>query len=200
MVGRADMSEDFQIQVTAFIGRAQATGAILDAFYRDRRATQSILDYWANTIYRASNQSLPARLAAFNPSLAPELSDAACPYQGLSTFDEERYEFFFGREALVNKMVQRLRSGQRLLVVVGASGSGKSSVVRAGLLHALKAHCRRAIRGRTPSWCRAPTQSQVCVGRLPWSGPDGRHCSGAAYGPCRRTSSRRSSRFVLMRL
>ena len=42
----------FWADVAAFVGRGVATGAILDAS-RDRRAAQSILDYWANALYRA---------------------------------------------------------------------------------------------------------------------------------------------------
>ena len=59
-----------------------------------------------------------------------------CPYKGLASFDTEDAEYFFGRERLVAELVARL-VGAPLLAVVGPSGSGKSSVVRAGLLPAL---------------------------------------------------------------
>jgi DNA-binding SARP family transcriptional activator len=63
------------------------------------------------------------------------------PYKGLRPFDEADAADFFGREALVARLVDRLaqvaRAG-RLLVVVGPSGCGKSSTVRAGLLPALR--------------------------------------------------------------
>lgn len=61
-----------------------------------------------------------------------------CPYQNLEPFDEEKAEFFFGRADLVNKLVEKLRGQQRFLAVVGPSGSGKSSVVRAGLFPELR--------------------------------------------------------------
>ncbi len=61
-----------------------------------------------------------------------------CPFLGLATFDAEHAEYFFGRERLVAELVARL-VGSPLLAVVGPSGSGKSSVVRAGLLPALAA-------------------------------------------------------------
>jgi WD40 repeat protein/DNA-binding SARP family transcriptional activator len=63
---------------------------------------------------------------------------AVCPFLGLATFDAEHAEYFFGRERLVAELVARL-VGSSLLAVVGPSGSGKSSVVRAGLLPALAA-------------------------------------------------------------
>ena len=64
------------------------------------------------------------------------VAPAVCPYKGLATFDAEDAEYFFGREQLVAELVARL-VGAPLLAVVGPSGSGKSSVLRAGLLPAL---------------------------------------------------------------
>jgi WD40 repeat protein/DNA-binding SARP family transcriptional activator len=61
---------------------------------------------------------------------------AVCPYLGLTTFDADQAAYFFGRERLVAEIVARL-VGAPLLAIVGPSGSGKSSVMRAGLLPAL---------------------------------------------------------------
>jgi WD40 repeat protein/DNA-binding SARP family transcriptional activator len=62
----------------------------------------------------------------------------ACPFKGLASFDVEDADMFFGRERLVARMVARL-AGAPLMAVVGPSGSGKSSALRAGLLAALRA-------------------------------------------------------------
>jgi hypothetical protein len=59
-----------------------------------------------------------------------------CPYKGLAAFGVEDAEYFFGRERLVAELVARI-VGAPLLAVVGPSGSGKSSVIRAGLQPAL---------------------------------------------------------------
>ena len=59
-----------------------------------------------------------------------------CPFKGLAPFDESDAELFFGRERLVDELVGRLRETP-FLALVGASGSGKSSLLRAGLLPAL---------------------------------------------------------------
>ena len=55
------------------------------------------------------------------------------PYLGLTVFEEGDAERFFGREALTGELMERL-SQVPLLAVFGASGSGKSSLLRAGLL------------------------------------------------------------------
>jgi WD40 repeat protein/class 3 adenylate cyclase len=60
------------------------------------------------------------------------------PFKGLQYFDEADSDLFFGRELLTAKLVNRLRETGFLSVIIGASGSGKSSLVRAGLIPALK--------------------------------------------------------------
>jgi WD40 repeat protein/energy-coupling factor transporter ATP-binding protein EcfA2 len=63
--------------------------------------------------------------------------DERCPYKGLDVFEEEDADLFFGREKLVDDLVSRVK-GSRTVFITGPSGSGKSSLVRAGLIHALK--------------------------------------------------------------
>ncbi len=68
----------------------------------------------------------------------PEIAETPiCPYQGLFAFREEHAQFFFGRETFTKKLriaVQR----QKFIAVLGPSGSGKSSVVFAGLIPLLR--------------------------------------------------------------
>lgn len=123
--------------IAEFVRRGQATGAILDA-EADRAAAQSVLDYWDTTLYRAGRESVDPTLAAFDETYAPELDDALCPYVGLDAFREANHARFFGRQRLLDEWIGRLPS-QRLLVVLGPSGSGKSSLVLGGLIPALKA-------------------------------------------------------------
>src|ERR1700733_15042788 len=72
------------------------------------------------------------------PGIGAPLAATDCPYRGLLAFEPEDRAYFFGREAVIRELVERLRSGG-LVAVVGASGSGKSSVVRAGLIAAVRA-------------------------------------------------------------
>jgi WD40 repeat protein len=59
-----------------------------------------------------------------------------CPYPGMIPFRAQEARFFHGREVEIEKMVQHLRH-QHLLFVIGPSGSGKSSLIHAGLLPCL---------------------------------------------------------------
>lgn len=67
-----------------------------------------------------------------------DLAEGECPYKGLASFQEGDSATFFGRERLVGELAARI-VGVGLLGVIGASGSGKSSVVAAGLLPSLRA-------------------------------------------------------------
>ncbi|MFI9389021.1 hypothetical protein [Kutzneria sp. NPDC052558] len=63
----------------------------------------------------------------------PPESDERAPYVGLAAFQAEDADRFFGREELVEQLLARVAT-QRFLAVFGASGAGKSSILRAGLV------------------------------------------------------------------
>ena len=63
--------------------------------------------------------------------------DGRFPYRGLEAFQEKDAEFFFGRDSLINDLLSRAERTY-FIAVSGPSGSGKSSLVRAGLLHAFR--------------------------------------------------------------
>ncbi len=68
-----------------------------------------------------------------------EPTQAICPYKGLLYFDcnDEDPKYFYGREKLTAQLINKVRQ-ESFLTIIGASGSGKSSVLRAGLLHQVK--------------------------------------------------------------
>jgi WD40 repeat protein/class 3 adenylate cyclase len=83
----------------------------------------------------AFRRALGSRAARLTPAVPGAI--VPNPYKGLRAFEEGDAVDFFGREELVEQLVKRL--GQtRFLAVVGPSGSGKSSVVRAGLIPAIR--------------------------------------------------------------
>ncbi|HEX5201101.1 MAG TPA: helix-turn-helix domain-containing protein [Actinoplanes sp.] len=61
------------------------------------------------------------------------------PYRGLKPFEPEDAGLFFGRDAFVARTIERLADRPPLMFLIGASGSGKSSVLRAGLVPAIEA-------------------------------------------------------------
>lgn len=83
------------------------------------------------------------RALALDPARSFSWDPARPPYPGLAAFEPEDAAVFFGREAEVKDLVRRLhptlqRGADRLVAVVGPSGSGKSSLVRGGLIPQLR--------------------------------------------------------------
>ncbi len=72
---------------------------------------------------------------ALSGPVGPAAQDI-CPFKGLASFEPVDADYYFGRERLIAELVARL-VGAAFLGIVGPSGSGKSSVLRAGLLPAL---------------------------------------------------------------
>ena len=92
----------------------------------------------AEELARALREALGSPTTTDSPARGEERN----PYKGLHSFVEADADDFFGRDALIDSLVARLAEpveGARFLAVVGASGSGKSSAVRAGLIPTLRA-------------------------------------------------------------
>ena len=134
---RAEPDEvELTTKINQFVRMGAATGEVIEA-EADRWAAQSLLDYWSSQLLRMDQEVPDASLLAFNPELTPILQDHLCPYLGLDAFQEKNREFFFGRQRMVDLLVERITE-EDLIAVLGPSGAGKSSLVRAGLLPVLK--------------------------------------------------------------
>jgi len=76
--------------------------------------------------------------------IKPEVSVAnqsdvdICPYLGLQSYTEADAEFFFGRQQYLDELISLLRKDRHLLAILGPAGSGKTSVVQAGLFPLLR--------------------------------------------------------------
>src|SRR5262245_16221550 len=140
----------FWDDVESFVRRGTATGVFIDGD-DERWSVQGVLDYWAAALERAGRPRSDSWLVEFDASRAPELADSACPYLGLAAFEEEHSRMFFGREALSDMVIHRLRD-ERLIALVGPSGCGKSSLAFAGVLPRI----RRGALPRSASWCILP--------------------------------------------
>jgi hypothetical protein len=86
---------------------------------------------------RVSTECTDLSFKALALGQQPPTYDPQCPFRGLYPFRVEDQEFFFGREDLVNKLHHKLIEDP-FLPVLGESGSGKSSVVLAGLVPKLR--------------------------------------------------------------
>ena len=90
---------------------------------------------------RSMERELAADVVVLEAARENEAIDGGavvCPFKGLASFQVADAPYFFGRERLIAALVARL-VGAPLLAIVGPSGSGKSSVLRAGLMPALAA-------------------------------------------------------------
>ncbi len=83
------------------------------------------------------------KLPDIEPQLqpAPKLDKENNPYRGLESFESRHSRFFFGRQEVIEDLSTQVTSPQQqLTVVLGISGSGKSSLVKAGLIPYLQEH------------------------------------------------------------
>jgi len=90
--------------------------------------------------------------------------DSGCPYRGLLPFDQEHAEVFCGRQRLVAELIAMLArrlTGPSMIVVSGASGAGKSSLLHAGLLPALAAGIQLQGSGAWPRVVMTPTDDPL---------------------------------------
>jgi hypothetical protein len=85
------------------------------------------------------NSKSPPRAPAATPLLAPDT-----PYRGLTPYSEQDAPFFFGREAECELVIANMMAS-RLTVMYGASGVGKTSLLRAGVAHELLERSRQNI-------------------------------------------------------
>ncbi|MBL7257986.1 WD40 repeat domain-containing protein [Paractinoplanes lichenicola] len=86
--------------------------------------------------WRAWHAEMDQELAAVRTRRRPARSDV-CPYRGLEAFTAEHARWFHGRAAAVREVLAALATHRRGLLLLGPSGSGKSSLIQAGVLPAL---------------------------------------------------------------
>src|SRR5262245_17229076 len=133
-----------QLELSIVVGYSEAQIGRLEKNQRrpDLTALQAL---FIPALRLENDPDLSARFLELAESARQEDTPTAgvAPYKGLLFFDEADADLFFGREALTAHLADRVTAltmdaSTRLLAVVGASGSGKSSLVRAGLSVALR--------------------------------------------------------------
>jgi WD40 repeat protein len=124
-------------QDAALRGRLGAEAGALSPAAREERA-RALLE-----VDELCQEVTDLSFSALALGQAPPAYDDRCPFPGLLPFRSGDREFYFGRDALVDELRAALAE-DRFLAVVGPSGSGKSSLVLAGLLPILTAGGQRA--------------------------------------------------------
>jgi len=128
--------EEWLRELQEWLMRCVDYGRFLDNGSPERRALQGRVDYWTSRL-GMHGVGLPIdQLAAFDPSAGVVL-DVASPFPGLKAYDENQQPDFYGRDHETADCIARLERNH-ILLIVGGSGSGKSSLALAGVLPALR--------------------------------------------------------------
>ncbi len=98
--------------------------------------TRELQNSGQEVIHAGMGQVISLIRYATAPTPHPVINES-CPYQGLNPFNEATAGFFFGRDRLIQRLQEKLDQ-TNFIPVIGASGSGKSSVVLAGLIPRLR--------------------------------------------------------------
>jgi len=138
----ADSKDRFRVIPVLLPGAARAERSRLPAFL----VNNNWVEFRATLDEPEPFRRLLCYIRGIEPGYAPgeTIVEGQCPYRGLEFFDAAHARFFFGREAMTEWLLTALRrtpagAESRFLAVLGPSGSGKSSLARAGLIPALKA-------------------------------------------------------------
>jgi tetratricopeptide (TPR) repeat protein len=122
-------------EITDWLQDIARQGRFIPLGSADRRAFRSMLERWSSRLRRQGfHLEGFDSLADFDPDAGIVLT-GDCPYPGLEPYTQNRRGSFFGRERLISSSVSHLeQQGNQILLIIGASGSGKSSLALAGIL------------------------------------------------------------------
>jgi WD40 repeat protein len=125
-------SAAFLERVAAFQAAAGAAGVEISSI-DERLEVQSRINFWQSARINAGERPSTTLLARFDREAAKRAAGDKAPYKGLAAFQRDDAKNFSGRYEIVGELVKKVRT-HRLLALTGLSGSGKSSVIRAGLI------------------------------------------------------------------
>ncbi|OYQ64358.1 hypothetical protein B9G53_12205 [Pseudanabaena sp. SR411] len=126
------------------------TGALLDALSESRQNDEgkinsgSLFGFISDRLKQKQQEprqlgyGRAMEIVNYRQVAPKKITEDLCPYVGLEAFTKETAKFFKGRDRFVRLLLQKITESS-FVPVIGASGSGKSSLVRAGLISALEA-------------------------------------------------------------
>jgi formylglycine-generating enzyme required for sulfatase activity/uncharacterized caspase-like protein/energy-coupling factor transporter ATP-binding protein EcfA2 len=126
------------------------TGALLQGLARENANSQgqinasTLFGFIEDRLQQKGQESVKLgygqriKIVDYRALVAEKITEDVCPYVGLEAFTKETAKFFKGRDRFVRLLLQKIAESS-FVPVIGASGSGKSSLVRAGLISELEA-------------------------------------------------------------
>jgi WD40 repeat protein/DNA-binding SARP family transcriptional activator len=148
--GGGNLVPELEALVATHRFQERLRGQLMLALYRSGRQTEALEVYRRTRELLADElglepsralQQLERSMLQHDPALdagVSEQAQATCPFKGLASFEAADAAFFCGRDRLLSELVARLAAGT-FVGIVGPSGVGKSSLLRAGVLPALAA-------------------------------------------------------------
>lgn len=97
------------------------------------RVSQTLSGHIQQPLFENSGSEITLTTSGIQLPQPSRLSEAPCPYPGLAPFTVAQADLFFGREALTQQLIDRVVT-QPLVTLVGAAGSGKTSLLQAGFM------------------------------------------------------------------
>jgi WD40 repeat protein/DNA-binding SARP family transcriptional activator len=143
LVAENPLRERLRGQLMLALYRTGRQADALEVYRQTRELMQSELGLEPSRALQELERSILLQDAGLEPTAHPFVATPAaddavvvCPFKGLAFFDVGDADYFYGREQIVGDLVSRLADGP-FVGIVGPSGGGKSSIVRAGLVSAL---------------------------------------------------------------
>jgi WD40 repeat protein/Tfp pilus assembly protein PilF len=128
--------DEMNIEIKTFIGRGRETGTFLGSD-DERYEAQNVLTYWSNILYRLTEQRVNDVLANFELSQSPRLADKDNPYLDLDHPSKKDLSRSAGWQRLIDEAVRSVGKNA-VTTLVGAAGGGRTVLIHAGLLPALR--------------------------------------------------------------
>jgi WD40 repeat protein/tetratricopeptide (TPR) repeat protein len=131
------LDEEVVGAIEAFIASARQTGVFLKT-RKERLAAQRSIDFCAAVLFKHTSRPRETALAAWDKNRVPALGEDKYPYGTDKAFEPSASNEPIGWTLLLERCLNKLRLGKRLLAIIGPQRSGRSHVLQAGLLPALK--------------------------------------------------------------